>query len=158
MGRRALLIARDCSRRGPVQLQLRAYFLDLRCLLFELPSQFRHSGFQCLHFEIEHRLLGGIGNGLGPDAFGRKTTRVGSRGGEGAQSSIGINQHEFGRPGGNRRTRDIVDKAPVAYLAENTVHTRVVADDDIVIGGRDTLPGQSAYAHVIARAYAAIER
>ena len=89
---------------------------------------------QVLNCLIEHRLLGGIGNGLGPDAaFGRKSTRIGSIHGDRAQSSIGIDHHNSGRGGGNRRTENIVDRAPVTDLAKNTVHTRVVADDDIVI-------------------------
>jgi hypothetical protein len=46
---------------------------------------------------------------------------------------------------------DIVDKAPVTFLAKNSVHTRVVADDDVVIGGCDTRPGFSAYGNIIAR-------
>ena len=79
--------------------------------------------------------------------FGRKSTRVGSIGGDRAQSSIGIDHHESGRRGGNRRTEDIVDKAPVTFLAKNTVHTRVMADDDIVIGGGDTRPGHVCLRH-----------
>ncbi len=102
----------------------------------------------CLHAlkcALEHGLLGGVGNGLGPDAaFGRKSTRVGSVHGERAQSSIGIDHHDSGRRGGNRRTGDIVDSAPVTDLAKNTVHTRVVTDDDIVTGGGDTRPSHAA--------------
>ena len=53
---------------------------------------------------------------------------------------------------------DIVDKAPVAFLAKNTVHTGVMADDDIIIGASDTRPSHSAYGDVIARGFAALER
>ena len=114
---------------------------------------------QVLNFEIDHGLLGGVGNGLRPDsAFGRKSTRVGSIHGDRAQSSIGIDHHDSGRRGGNRRTGDIVDSAPVTDLAKNTVHTRVVADDDIIIDGGDTGPGHAAQGNVIARGYVALER
>ena len=51
---------------------------------------------------------------------------------------------------------DIVDRAPVTFLAKNTVHTRVVADDDIVIDGGDTRPSHVAYSNVIACGYAAL--
>ena len=63
-----------------------------------------------------------------------------------------------GRSCGNRCTVDIVDKAPVTFLPKNTVHTRVMADDDIVIGGGNTRSGLSAYAHVVARGFAAHKR
>ena len=103
--------------------------------------------------------LAAIGNGLGPDAaFGRKSTRIGSIHADRAQSSIGIDHHHSGRRGGNRRTKDIVDSAPVTDLAKNTVHTRVVADDDIVIDAGDTRPSHAAQGNVIARGYVALER
>ena len=98
-------------------------------------------------------------DGLRPDsAFGRKPTRIGSIHGDRAQSSIGIDHHNSGRGGGNRRTKDIVDRAPVTDLAKNTVHTRVVADDDIVIDSGDTRPGHAAQDNVIACGYVALER
>jgi hypothetical protein len=53
---------------------------------------------------------------------------------------------------------DIVDKASVTFLAKHTVHTREMADDDIVIGSGDTRPSHAAYGNVIARGYAALER
>ena len=53
---------------------------------------------------------------------------------------------------------DIVDKAPVTFLAKNTVHSGVMADDDIIIGGSDTRPSHSAQGNVIARGFAALER
>ena len=96
---------------------------------------------QLLNFEIEHGLFGGVGNGLGPDAFGRQSTRAWTFGGNRAQSPIGIDHHHSGRSCGNRCTVDIVDKAPVTFLPKNTVHTRVMADDDIVIGDGNTRPG-----------------
>src|SRR5207253_3177519 len=70
----------------------------------------------------------------------------------------GIDQHDSGRRCRNRRTDDVVDSAPVTDLAKHTVHTRVVADDDIVIGGGDTRASHSAYNNVIARGLAILER
>src|SRR5205807_3561845 len=75
-----------------------------------------------------------------------------------AQSSIGINHHHSRRRGRNRRTGDVVDKAPVTLLAKHTVHTGVVANDDIIIGGGDTRASHSAYNNVIARGLAILER
>ena len=138
----------------------------MRILLFNLGGErlyllllLRNGCLQTLNCLIQHGLLGGIGNGLGPDAaFGRKSTRIGSIHGDRAQSSIGIDHHHSGRGGGNRRTGNIVDSAPVTDLAKNTVHTRVVADDDIVIRGGDTRSGHAAQGNVIARGYVALER
>ncbi len=143
----------------------RIHFLDLRSLLLKLGREnlyffllLRHCCLQLLNFAIEHGVWLGA---LGSDALGRlrkKSTRVGSIDGSSAQSSIGIDEHESCRPCGDRRTEDVLDKAPVTDLAENTVHTRQVADDDIVIGGGDTIPGVSAYGHVVASGLVAIER
>ena len=126
---------------GLIHFELSVRFLDLRGVLFQLGCERlyllllpRDSCLQAFDCAIEHGLLGGVGNGLGPDAFGRKSTRGGSIGGGRAQSAIGIDHHDKGRGGGNRRTMDIVDKAPVTFLAKNTVHTGVMADDDIIIG------------------------
>ena len=149
-----------------VHFELGARFVDLRSLLFELGGErlyllllLRDGCLQALNCAIEHGLPGGVGNGLRPNAaFGRKSTRIGSIGADRAQSSIGINHHNSGRRGGNRRTEDVVDSAPVTDLAKNTVHTRVVADDDIVIGGGDTRAGHAAQDNVIARGYAAHKR
>ena len=44
----------------------------------------------------------------------------------------------------NGRTVDVVDKAPVTYLAKTTVHTRQMADYDIVIDSGKTATGLSA--------------
>jgi hypothetical protein len=60
--------------------------------------------------------------------------------------------------GGNRRTGDIVDSAPVTDLAKNTVHARVVPDDDIIIDGGDTRPSHAAQGNVIAGGYVALKR
>ena len=147
-----------------IHFELGVYFLDLRSLLFNLGCErlylllsLRDRCSQVLNFEIERGLLGsGIGNGLRTDAFGRKSTRIGSIGADRAQSSIGIDHHNSGRRGGNRRTEDVVDSAPVTDLAKNSVHTRVVADDDIVIRGGDTRPSHCAQGNVIARGYAAL--
>ena len=56
------------------------------------------------------------------------------------------------------RTMDIVDKAPVTFLAKTSVHTGVMADDDIIIGRSDTRAGHAADGNVIARGFAALER
>jgi hypothetical protein len=56
-------------------------------------------------------LLGGVGNGLGLDAFGRKSTRIGRINRERAQFSIGIDEYERERRVTNRRTVDVVDIA-----------------------------------------------
>ena len=81
------------------------------------------------------------------------------REGERPQPSVGIDDDRWIN-GGNRHTVDVGDKAPVTYLAKSwiRVHTRVVANDDIVIDGSDTRPGQSAHAHVIASGFADRER
>src|SRR5256886_15362399 len=149
-----------------MHLELVVHFLDLRGLLCQLGCErlyllllLRDRCPQVLNFEIEHGLLGSVGNGLGPDAaFGQKSTQVGSIGGDRSQSSIGIDHHHSGRGGGNRRTGDIVDSAPITDLAKNSVHTRVVADDDIIIDAGDTRPSHCAYGNVIARGFAALER
>jgi hypothetical protein len=150
------LFIRDRSRCCLVQFQLGAHLLDLRGLLFELGREnlylfplLRDRCLQLLNFEIEHGLLGALRNvGLG-GGLGRKSTRVGSIDGERAQPSIGIDEHDSCRRGGNRRTEDVVDKAPVTYLAKNTVDTRVLADDDIVIDGGETGAGFAADADVV---------
>ena len=162
----ALRFVHNHFGRRLIHFELGARFLDLRSLLFELGCErlyllllLRDGCLQALKCAIEHGLLGsGVGNGLGPDAFGRKSTRVGSIGGDRAQSSIGIDHHHSGRRGGNRRTKDIVDSAPVTDLAKNTVHTRVMADDDIVIDGGDTRPSHAAQGNVVAGSYAALKR
>lgn len=81
-----------------------------------------------------------------------KSTRVGCAGSRQrcAQSSIGINKHETRDAACviNGRTVDVVDKAPVTYLAKTAVHTGVVADDDVVIHERDTIPGVVAHTHM----------
>jgi hypothetical protein len=130
------LIACDHPRRRFAQFHLIAHLLDFRGLLFELGREnlylfplLRDRCLQLLNFEIEHGLLGALRNvGLG-GGLGRKSTRVGSIDGERAQPSIGIDKHDSCRRGGNRRTEDVVDKAPVTYLPKNTVDTRVLASD-----------------------------
>src|SRR4030095_8363318 len=91
-------------------------------------------------------------------AFGRRSTWARSFTGDRAQSSIRIDHHDRSGGSGHRRTGDIVDKALVTFLAENAVHTRVVADDDIIIGGGDPRPGHPAYGNIIARGLVALER
>jgi outer membrane receptor protein involved in Fe transport len=105
------------------RLNLRTHFLDLRGLLFELGCErlylvllLRDRRPQVLNFEIEHGLLGSVGIGLGLNAFGRRSTRVGSLGGDRAQSPIGIDHHNSGRRCGNWRTGDIVYKASLGRL------------------------------------------
>ena len=55
-------------------------------------------------------------------------------------------------------TEDIVDSAPVTDLTKNTVHARVVADDDVVIDAGDTRASHVAYSNVIAVAKVTLER
>jgi hypothetical protein len=52
----------------------------------------------------------------------------------------------------------VADIAGVIHLAKNTVDTRQVADDDIVIDVGDTIPSMSAYANVVAGADATQKR
>jgi hypothetical protein len=139
---------------GLACFKLCAHFLNLRGLLFELGREslylfllLRDRGLQLLNFVIEHGLLGVLRNvGLGGE--GGKSTRVGSSDRGRAQPPIGIDEHDGCRPHGNRRAEDVIDKAPVTYLAKNTVDTIVVADDDIVIGEGDTTPSVVTHAHV----------
>src|SRR5438552_13366644 len=91
-------------------------------------------------------------------AFGRRSTRVGSIDVDGHQSSVGIDDHCHCCRDRDRPIVNIVDIAPVTFLAKNSVHTRVVADDDIIIGGGNTRPGLTAYAHVVACRLAVHER
>ena len=136
--------------------------MDLRGLLFEpgreslyffllLRGLFllqRDRYLQFLNFAIQHGLLGGAFGCLARGGLGRKSTRVGSFEGLRAEPSIGIDEHGSRRRGVNRRTKNVVNKAPVTYLAKNTVDTRQMADDDIVIGRGDTIPGVGAHKHV----------
>src|SRR5262245_6682168 len=171
-GRKSFTFIQNRSCRRLTHFELGIHFLDLRDLLFELGGErfylllllpyllllLPDRCLQLLNLKVEHRLLGGVGNGLGQDAFGRKSTRIGPVRDDRTQSSIGIDHHESGCGCGNGRTRDIVNKAPVTFLAKHTVHTRVMADDDIIVGGGDTRPGHCAQGNVIARGYAALER
>ena len=147
-------------------LDLSVYFLDLCSLFLHLGREplylflvLRDCCLQAFNYAIEHGLLGSVGNGLGSDvAFGRKSTRVVSIGGGRAQSAVGVDHHHSSRGRGNRRTKDVVDKAPVTFLAEYTVHSRMVANDDIVIDAGDTGPGHAAYGNVITVAEVTLER
>src|SRR5205823_1889556 len=107
---------------------------------------------------IEHGLPGSIGDGLGPDSFGRKSTRISSISSKSAQSSIGIDHHHNSCRSGNRRTEDIVDGAPVTDLSKNSVHTRVVSNDDVIIGAGDSRACHLAYGNVVTISNAALER
>src|SRR5438552_9415321 len=90
-----------------IHFELVVRFLDLRGVLFQLGCErlyllllLRDGCLQALNCLIEHGLLGGVGNGLGPDAaFWRKSTQVGSIRGDRAQSSIGID-YDHSRRGG----------------------------------------------------------
>jgi len=145
----ALRFIGDHSGGGPIHFERGARFLDLRGVVFQLGGERRYlllllgdGRLQAFDCAIELGLPGGIENGLGPDvAFGRKSTRIGSIGGGRAQSSIGVDHHHSSRGDGNRRTEDVVDKAPVTFLAEHTVHSGMVANDDIVIDAGDPGPG-----------------
>src|SRR5262249_15095051 len=53
---------------------------------------------------------------------------------------------------------DMIDIAPVTFLAKNTVHTGVVADDDIVIDAGDARAGHITYGNVVTVADVTLER
>jgi len=147
-------------------LQLGIHFLDLRGLAFELGSErlyllllLRDSCLQALNGAVEHGLSPGLGDSLGPDAaLGLKSTWVASIHADRAQSSVGVDHHHNGCCGRNRCAEDIVDSAPVADLAKNRVHTRVVADNDVVIGTGNTRSGHLAYGNVVTITDVALER
>lgn len=63
--------------RRATHFELIVRFLDLRGVLFQLGCErlylfllLRDRCPQVLNFESEHDLLGGVGNGMGPNAFG----------------------------------------------------------------------------------------
>jgi hypothetical protein len=58
----------------------------------------------------------------------------------------------------NVRTIDVADIADVIFLTKATMHTRMVADDNIVIDERDPRSSHAAYHNVIVRGYAVLER
>ena len=131
------------------RFKLSAHFLDLRSLLFELGREnlylfllLRGRCLQVLNFAVQHGFAVGLWNRFGLGGLGRKWS---SSDYYRAQSSIGIDQHEPSYPAHvvNVRTIDVLDIADVIFLAKATVHTRPVANDDIVIGGGDTIPGVS---------------
>src|SRR5947207_13471083 len=162
----ALRLIDDHFGRGLIHFERGARFLDFRCVVFQLGGERRYlllllrdCCLQAFNYAIEHGLLGSVGNGLGPDtAFGGKSTRVRSIGSGRAQSTIGIDHHHSSRGGGNRRTEDIVNGAPVTDLTKDTVHARVMTNDDIVIDAGDTGPGHAAYGNVITVAEVTLER
>src|SRR6267154_2359706 len=162
----ALRFIGDHSGGGLIHFERGARFLDLRGVVFQLGGErrdllllLRDCCLQVLNCAIEHGLFGGVGNGLGPDvASGRKSTRVRSIGSGRAQSTIGIDHHHSSRGGGNRRTEDIINGAPVTDLTKDTVHARVMTNDDIVIHAGDTGPGHAAYGNVITVAEVTLER
>src|SRR5207253_4245926 len=151
---------------GLIHFERGARFLDLGGVVFQLGGERRYllmllrdCCLQVLNCAMKHGLFDGIGNGLGPDvAFGRKSTRVVSIGGGRAQSSVGVDHHHSSRGGGNRRTEDIINGAPVTDLTKDTVHARVVTNDDIVIDAGDTGPGHAAYGNVLTVAEVTLER
>src|SRR5439155_6753632 len=163
--RSSLLVHNHFGRRL-TRLNLGVHSLDLRSLLFELGRKHLYlllvlgdGCLQVLYCAIEHGLPGGIGNGLGPEvAFWRKSTRIRSIGSGRAQSPIGIDHHHSSRGGGNRRTEDIINGAPVTDLTKDTVHARVMTNDDIVIHACDTGPGHAAYGNVITVSEVTLER
>ena len=77
--------------------------------------------------------------------------------GRGAQFTVGIDEYENGGARIYSRPEDAADIAAVIHLASNAGDTRKVANDDIVIRGGETIPGVSAYGHVVA-ALAGVER
>src|SRR5438874_13728783 len=162
----ALRFIDDHSGGGLIHFERRARFLDLRGVVFQLGGERRYlllllrdCCLQALDCAIEHGLFGGIGYGLGPEAaFWRKSTRIRSIGSGRAQSPIGIDHHHSSRGGGNRRTENIINGAPVTDLTKDTVHARVMTNDDIVIHAGDTGPGHAAYGNVITVAEVTLER
>jgi hypothetical protein len=148
--RRLLAICRDRLRGGLGYLKLGAHLFHLSGLLFELSHEslyflllLRDRRLQFFEFFVEHSLFRGIGSGR-RGRWVNKFTRVGGAYGERAQASIRIDQHEMERPCIDWLIVDVVDKAPVTYLAKDAVHTGQMADHDIVIGGRETTPSVSA--------------
>jgi len=126
------LIACDHPPRRFAHFHLIAHLLDLRGLLFEVGREnlyllLRDRCLQLLNFEIELGLPRHLAERRAGLRVGKKIPPGRSIDGERAQPSIGIDKHDSGRPGGNRRTEDVVDKAPVTYLPKNTVDTRVLA-------------------------------
>src|SRR5882724_6692165 len=149
-----------------IHFELGTRFLDLRSVLFQLRGEplyllllLRDRGSQVLNFQIKPGLLSGMGNGLGLDARGFTGIPAGSNG-HCAQPSIGIDEHDPGNPVRvvNVRTIDVADIADASFLAKATVHTIVVADDNVIIDVSDPRPGQSAYAYVVVGVHAVLER
>src|SRR5262249_1500864 len=150
------------------------HFANLLDLLFNLGAErlylillLRNGRLQVLKVEIKHGLLRGFGNGLGLDAgrftgisAARSRSRSSSIKRHGAQPSIGIDAHQTGNRAEvvNVRTIDVADIADFVFLAKATVHTGMVADDDVVIDDGDPRPGHCAYGNMSARAYTVLER
>ena len=92
--------------------------------------------------------LAAVGNSLGLDAFGRRFTRDWVRQ-DGAPCPIFHRDRRsttraIAAEVINVRTIDIADIADVTFLAKTTVHTRMMADDDVIIDDGDPRPGHCA--------------
>src|SRR5262249_44983963 len=106
-------------------------------------------------------LLDGFGRGLNGISAGRSRSRGWtSPDGHCAQSTIGIDAHHTGDSAEvvNVRAIDVADIADVIFLAKTTVHTRMMADDDVIIDDGDPRPGPCAYGNMSVRAYAVLKR
>src|SRR5207249_8565120 len=165
---RALRFINNHFGRRLIHFELGVGFLDLRSVLVQLGCEhlyllllLRDRCSQVLNFQIERGLLGGVGNDLGLDTFGKRLTGIsaGSHANR-AQPSIGIDVYYLSNPAHviNVCAPDVPDIADVIFLVKATMHTRMVADDDVVINAGDPRPGQSAYDHVLAGAHAVLER
>ena len=151
----ALGLVRDHLRRRFIDFKLSAHFLDLRGLFFELGRESLYlflllpdRCLQLFNLAIESGVgIRALGNGL-LFATGSKSALIGCVGRQKdcAQPSIRIDENETRDAACiiNGRTVDVVDKAPVTYLAKTTVHTRQMADYDIVIDSGKTATGLSA--------------
>src|SRR5439155_18498291 len=80
---RALRFINNHFGRRLIHFELGVGFLDLRSVLVKLGCEhlyllllLRDSSSQLLNFHIERGLVGGVGNGLGLHAFGRRFTGI----------------------------------------------------------------------------------
>ena len=149
------LLIRDYFPHWFAHFKLRAHLLDLRGLLFQLGCERFYLFFllddrclQLFNLAIESGVgIRALGNGL-LFATGSKSALIGcvGRRKDCAQPSIRIDEDETRDAACiiNGRTVDVVDIAPVTYLAKTTVHTRQMADYDIVIDSGKTATGLSA--------------
>src|SRR5882724_2157629 len=149
------LLIRDYFPHWFAHFKLRAHLLDLRGLLFQLSCERFYLFFllddrclQLFNLAIESGVgIRALGNGL-LFATGSKSALIGcvGRRKDCAQPSIRIDEDETRNSPQvvNRRAIDIVDGTPVTNLAKTAVHTRQVADNDIVIDSSEAATSLSA--------------